>query len=137
MENIDFEFVNIGRKKEMLKEIEKIKVFEREVFVIDKLKVKELKRIIWEYIDKLYVRYLNIIGIWIGRCVYGDKLEELCIIFYCLDKIFILFGEKKILEYLVGWLCDVREKFIMFGMCIEGCRIIIWDYFEFGCSIGI
>lgn len=63
LENMDFEFVNIGRKKEMLKEIEKIKVFEREVFVIDKLKIKELKRIIWEYIDKLYVRYLNIIGI--------------------------------------------------------------------------
>lgn len=55
--------MNIRRKKEMLEEIEKIKVFEREVFVIDKLKVKELKRIIWEYIDKLYVRYLNIIGI--------------------------------------------------------------------------
>lgn len=69
--------------------------------------------------------------------MYGDKFEELCIIFYCLDKFFILFGEKKILDIFEGWLCDVREDFIMFGRCIEYCRIIIVDYFEFGCSIGM
>eukprot|EP00105_Crassostrea_gigas_P042271 XP_019926419.1 PREDICTED: uncharacterized protein LOC105337013 [Crassostrea gigas] len=137
LENTDFEFVNIGRKKEMPKEIEKIKALEREAPAIDKSKVKELKRIIREHTDKLYARYSNIIGIRIGRRVHGDKLEEPCIIFYCLDKTLIPFGEKKIPESLAGWPCDVREKFIMFGLCTEDCRTTTRDYPELGCSIGI
>lgn len=70
LKNVDFEFVNIGGKKGMLIEIKEKKFIERKVFVMDKLILKELKKIIWEYIEKLYVRYLNIIGIWVG--VYGD-----------------------------------------------------------------
>lgn len=137
LENTDFEFVNIGRKKEMPEEIEKIKALEREAPAIDKSKVKELKRIIREHTDKLYARYSNIIGIRIGRRVHGDKLEEPCIVFYCLDKTLIPFGEKKIPESLAGWPCDVREKFIMFGLCTEDCRTTTRDYPELGCSIGI
>lgn len=43
---IDFEFVNIEEKIEMLKDVEKIKVFEREVFEIDRLIREDLERII-------------------------------------------------------------------------------------------
>lgn len=85
----------------------------------------------------MYVRYLNIIGIWIGKCVCDGIVGELCIIFYCLDKNFILFGERKLLEIFEGWFCDFREDFIMFGKCIVKCRVIIVDYFVFGCSIGM
>lgn len=43
---IDFEFVNIEEKIEMLKDVEKIKVFEREVFEIDRLIREDLEKII-------------------------------------------------------------------------------------------
>lgn len=63
LEKIDFEFVNIDGMNEMLDEIKKIEVFEREFFDVDRLNIKELDYIIEMYIDKLYVSYLNIIGI--------------------------------------------------------------------------
>lgn len=133
LKNTDFEFVNIGGKNGMPKEIKKIKALEREAPAIDESTIKELKRIIREHTDKLYARYSNIIGIRIGRRLHGDKLEEPCIIFYCLDKTLIPFGEKKLPDTLEGWPCDVREKFIVFGMCNRNCRA---DPPELGCSIG-
>lgn len=137
LENTDFEFVNIEGKKEMPKEIEKIKALEREAPEVDKSTIKELKRIIQENTDKLYARYSNIIGIRIGRRVHGDKLEEPCIILYCLDKTLIPFGEKKLPETLAGWPCDLREDFFMLGTCTPNCRTTTADHPELGCSIGI
>lgn len=76
---------------------------------------------------------------WIS-CVlcFGDiKLDLYGIIFYCLDKLIILFGEKLLFEYFVGWLCSYREDFFMFGKCFEDCLFINYKFLEFGCSIGI
>lgn len=68
----------------------------------------------------------------------GDMIiNELCIVLYCLDKIIILFGEKLLLEMIVGWFCDIREDFVMFGKCLRLCLLFSWNFFEFGCSIGI
>lgn len=133
----DFEFVNIGETNEMPKEIEKIKAIEREAPEIDRSTVKKLEKIIQEHTNKLYARYSNIIGIRIGRSVHGDKLEQPCIIFYCLDKTLIPFGEKKLPESLEGWPCDLREDFIMSEGCTENCRTTTADYPSLGCSIGI
>lgn len=136
LKNTEFEFVNIAEKNEMPKEIEKTKALEREAPDIDKSTIKELKRIIQEHTDKLYARYSNIIGIQIGRSVRGDTLEHPCIIFYCLDKTLIPFGEKKIPKTLAGWPCDVREDFIRLGTCTPNCRRMKADRPELGCSIG-
>lgn len=136
LEITDFEFVKIGEINEMSKEIEKIKALEREAPEIDRSTREDLERVIRKHTDKLYARYSNIIGIRIGRRVYGDKLKEPCIIFYCLDKSLIPFGEKKIPETLEDWPCDVREDFIMLGCCTENCRTTTADYPELGCSIG-
>lgn len=133
----DFEFVNIEEKIEMPKDVEKIKALEREAPEIDRSTREDLEKIIQKHTDKLYATYSNIIGIRIGRRVHGDKLEEPCIIFYCLDKSFIPFGEKKIPDTLEGWPCDVREDFIMLGRCTEYCRTTTADYPELGCSIGM
>lgn len=132
----DFEFVNIEEKIEMPKDVEKIKALEREAPEIDRSTREDLEKIIQKHTDKLYATYSNIIGIRIGRRVHGDKLEEPCIIFYCLDKSLIPFGEKKIPDTLEGWPCDVREDFIMLGRCTEYCRTTTADYPELGCSIG-
>lgn len=132
----DFEFVNTEEKIEMPKDVQKIKALERKAPEIDISTRKNLERIIRKHTDKLYARYSNIIGIRIGRRVYGDKLEEPCIIFYCLDKSLIPFGEKEIPDSLEGWPCDVREDFIMLGRCTENCKTTTADYPELGCSIG-
>lgn len=135
LENTEFEFVNIEGKIEMPKEIEKIKALEREAPDIDKSTIKELKSIIQEHTDKLYARHSNIIGIQIGRRVHSDAHP--CIIFYCLDKTLIPFGEKQLPETLAGWPCDVREDFIRLGTCTQQCRAgICADLPELGCSTG-
>lgn len=64
-------------------------------------------------------------------------INELCIVLYCLDKNIILFGEKLLLELIVGWFCDIREDFVMFGKCLRLCLLFSLNFFEFGCSIGI
>lgn len=133
----DFEFVNIGEINEMPKEIEKIKALEREAPEIDRSTIEKLEKIIRDHTDILYARYSNIIGIRIGRRVHGDKLEQPCIIFYCLDKTLVPFGEKKLPETLEGWPCDLREDFIMLGFCTENCRTTTANNPELGCSIGM
>lgn len=130
LKNADFEFVNIEGKKGMPKEIKEKISLEREAPAMDKSTLKELKKIIGEHTEKLYARYSNIIGIRVG--VHGDT--QPCIVLFCLDKTLIPFGEKKLPETLAGWPCDIREKFIMFGMCTPNCRA---DPPELGCSIGI
>lgn len=136
LENTDFEFVNIEEITEMLKDVQKIKALEREAPEIDISTRKNFERIIRKHTDKLYASYSNIIGIRIGRRVHGDKLEKPCIIFHCLDKSLIPFGEKEMPDSLEGWPCDVREDFIMLGRCTENCRTTTADYPELGCSIG-
>lgn len=136
LEITDFEFVNIGETNKMPKEIEKIKALEREAPEIDRSTREELEKIIRKNTDKLYAIFSNIIGIRIGRRLNGDKLEQPCIIFFCLDKTLIPFGEKKLPETLAGWPCDLREDFIMLGSCTENCRTTIANYPQYGCSIG-
>lgn len=135
LEKTDFEFVNIDGTNEMPDEIKKTEALEREPLDVDRSNIKELDHIIEMHTDKLYASYSNIIGIRIGRRVHYDKLEQ-CIIIYCLDKTLIPFGEKKIPETLAGWPCDLREDFIMLGMCSTDCKSIGADYPKLGCSIG-
>lgn len=95
-----------------------------------------LKKIIFECGEKIYVRYLNVIGIGISvvRCEGDGIYEILCIVFYCLDKIFILFGEKLLFKFFVGWFCDIREDFVCLGVFyICNCG----NFLKLGCSIGL
>lgn len=135
LEKTDFEFVNIDGTNEMPDEIKKTEALEREPLDIDRSNMKELDNIIETHTDKLYASYSNIIGIRIGRRVHCDKLEQ-CIIIYCLDKTLIPFGEKNIPETLEGWPCDLREDFIMLGMCSTDCKSNGADYPKLGCRIG-
>lgn len=101
----------------MFDKIEILKFYEEKVFVIDVLIIKELKKIIQEYGEKIYVRYLNVVGLKISnvRCVGGIKKDELCIVLYCLDKILLFFGENLLLDFFGGWFCDIREDIVMLG----------------------
>lgn len=51
----------------------------------------------------------------------GKILYELCIVLYCLDKIFIFVGEKLIFGFFEGWLCDIRKGDLFFGICCWNC----------------
>lgn len=66
-------------------------------------------------------------------------MKEFCIVLYCLVKDIILFGEKKLLVFFEGYLCDIREDFVMFGngKCLYECLVFNKSFFEFGCCIGI
>lgn len=62
---------------------------------------------------------------WIGKVrSVGDEIEDnFCIVLYCFDKNFILFGEKFLLKIIVGCLCDIREDYVMFGYCFNRCFV--------------
>lgn len=59
MEDIEFEFVNV---EEIVEEVENLKEYEREVFVVDKVIRVQLNRIIEEYVEKIYVIYFSVVG---------------------------------------------------------------------------
>lgn len=135
LENTDFEFVNFEGTNDLPEEINQIKPLDRNDPDIDRQIVIELKKNIREHTSKLYARYSNLIGIQIGKRVHCETQWQLCIIFYCLDKTLIPFGEKKLPDTFAGYPCFFREDFIMLGNCTEICKSA--DRPELGCSIGI
>lgn len=135
LENTDFEFVNFEGTNDLPEEINQIKPLDRNDPDIDRQIVIELKKDIREHTSKLYARYSNLIGIQIGKRVHCETQWQLCIIFYCLDKTLIPFGEKKLPDTFAGYPCFFREDFIMLGNCTEICKSA--DRPELGCSIGI
>lgn len=139
-EDTQFEFVNVAENsKEISKEVEKINLHEKKAPAFKKSAIKKLGEIIQEHGEKIYARYSNVIGIGISQVKhFGSKIQEQpCIVLYCLDKTLIPFGEKPLPESLAGWPCDVREDFVIFGMCPSSCPSSSQDFPELGCSIGI
>lgn len=125
------EFVNVQdhfRKKS--------KQREKEAPPIDRSTRLTLKKIISERGEQIYARYSNVIGIGISAVRReGDGIHETpCIVFYCLDKTLIPFGEKPLPKFLAGWPCDIREDFARLGVFhTRNCGNLPKP----GCSIGL
>lgn len=135
--NYDFEFVNLNVRSTQQNEEEKI--LEGNALAFEYSDNIQLTQMIEKQEDKLYARHSNLIGIEIGNVskVHNLEQEQPGIIFYCLDKSLIPFGEKPLPNSIEGWPCDVREDFFMFGQCAKPCRRIDPNLTELGCSIGI
>lgn len=138
-EDTQFEFVNVGKSKEILEEVKNIKVLERQAPAVDKATRMELNKIIRENAEKIYAKHSQVVGMRIGkvRRVGVTIQNEPCIILYCLDKIIIPFGEKPLPDYIAGWPCDLREDFVMFGACPNQCLPSRQTFPDPGCSIGV
>lgn len=138
-DDTQFEFVNVEKSKEIVGEVEKLKLQERKAPAVDKATRVQLNRIIEEHAEKIYANYSQVIGMRIGKVRrVGDTIqEEPCIVLYCLDKTIIPFGEKPLPDSIAGWPCDVREDFIMFGACPNKCSPFRQNSPDPGCSIGV
>lgn len=139
-----YEFVNVYEDLEkMQKEAIYIKQKENEAPDIDRDRRSELENYIYSTAEKIYTKYSNVVGIDVSNFHSKSQKETSCIVLYCLDKVLIPFGEKKLPSSLLfisknepftkkKVLCDVREEIIMFGSC-DNC---LANTFNLGCSIG-
>lgn len=57
----------------------------------------------------------NLIGLGVGCKSKGRGLQEQCIVFHCLDKTLIPFGEEEFPEYIEGYPIELRNDYIMLG----------------------
>ena len=94
---------------------------------IDTEKRKEIDKIITKESRKILAKHSHIVGIGIGQID-----TKPCIVFYCLDKQLVPFGEEK-LPHVIGdeyqYPVDVREDMVTFGHC-KKCKSV-----NYGCSI--
>lgn len=81
---------------------------------------------------KIYGKYSNVVGIGVSNIHIGNDNVKItpCIVLYCLDKTLVPFGETPLSSHMGKYLCDTREKIVMFGSC-ESCLNV-----NPGCDIG-
>ena len=123
-DDLEFEFIYA---KEFIEDTR----FPGEPPPVDKQTRASLRKIIQDEEDKIIALYSNVVGIGMGRIMLNDtQCGDPCIVVYCLDKTLVPFGEKKIPNFLKGYIVDIREDFFMFG-CGMDCRQL-----DKGCCIG-
>lgn len=134
------EFVNLDkRSKEILKEREEIQMHEEKESVIGESVRQQIQKVIKKNKRKLFANHSNILGITSSNVLYDGKTfsVEPCIVFYCLDKNVVPFGEEPLPTRIEGWPCDHREEFSSFATCPSSCLVSNKAFPEPGCSIGV
>lgn len=130
-----FEFINVQRRineerLKMLKEKKKRKPVAPSIAGNIR---KNIDKIIQSEGEKLIATHSNVTGLGIDRqLLENGRFGDPCIVLYCFDKTLVPFGEGKLPVHLKGYPVDIREDFIMFGLCSSGCNPL-----KKGCSIGI
>lgn len=135
LQGIEYEFVNVFVKVGEIEELEKIREKERDVFVLlDVIRI-QLNKIINSKVDVMYVNFSILIGfsVSIVRYKQGSFINDFCIVLYCFDKNFVLYGEIQFFIIVGGYLCDKREGIFILGLCVDCC----YNNFGLGCSIGM
>lgn len=75
-------------------------------YFIEKNVWEMLSKIIKNQGERIYVKYLSVVGFGIGNMDCNGQIM-FCIIIYCLDKDLVLFGEELFLKILEGFYCDI------------------------------
>lgn len=134
------EFVNLDkRSKEILKEREEIQMHEERASLIGESIRQQIQKVIKKNKRKLFANHSNILGITSSNVLYDGKTfsAEPCIVFYCLDKNVVPFGEEPLPNRIEGWPCDHREESSIFATCPSSCLVSNKTLPEPGCSIGV
>lgn len=132
-QDTQIEFVLLeGNRKKTWEAVMKIKQIEREAPNIPRKTRDELEEIANREADKIYGKYSNVVGIGVSNIHIGNGNVKItpCIVLYCLDKTLVPFGETPLPSHMGKYLCDTREKIVMFGSC-ESCLNV-----NPGCDIG-
>lgn len=130
--SVHFEFVDVDTGYEdVLNKMKKIEKLEQSAPEIDKESREKMNEVIKRNAEFLFANHSGVIGIEKSNVRSDKMLNELCIVFLCLDESIVPYGESPLPKYLEGYPCDIREEFVMFGHCI-GCQTL-----NIGCSIGI
>lgn len=129
---VPFEFVDVDTAyDEIITNIEQIEEFEQSLPEIDNEARQKVNTVINRHAEQVFANHSAVIGIEISNVRSDKMLNELCIVFLCLDESIVPYGESPLPKYLEAYPCDIRKEFVMFGHYVD-CQTL-----NIGSSIGI
>ena len=79
----------------------------------------------------LMANHTNLVGIGVSRILDDEtRIGQPCIVFHCIDKTIIPFGERTLPKFLEGYPVELKESLFNFAYC-QNCPAL-----DNGCSIG-
>lgn len=132
--DVEIDFANVTEECEKNKKIQKTTRKHKEINPLSKeerVVMENMLETIKKHDVLLMANHSNLVGIGVSRILDDEtRFGQPCIVFHCIDKTIIPFGERMLPKFLEGYPVELKESIFDFAYC-QNCPAL-----NNGCSIG-
>ena len=132
--DVKIDFTNVKEECEKNVKIQKTMRKHKEINPLSKEErylMENMLETIQKYDFFLMANHSNLVGIGVSRILDDEiRFGQPCIVFHCIDKTIIPFGERMLPKFLEGYPVELKESIFDFSLC-QNCPALNND-----CSIG-